>query len=197
VEVADVREALEKAGSFHTIFSDLTCPASLADCGLFTREWFQNLRAHLEPGGILAINGLSPDQTPEAYWCLYQTLPPAGLAALPDSPLSRAGRTSPASPNWGMATGGSSSARTGPSHPLRFVRFPSRRACELSTDPGSWTASSSPGSRPTGGRRSDPHPTRGGRSTSICSMRPRSCRGKPRRRLASSRSTTRSPRPPP
>ena len=83
VEVADVREALEKAGSFHAIFSDLTCPGSLADCGLFTREWFQKLHAHLEPGGILSINGLSPDQTPEAYWCLYQTLRSAGLAALP------------------------------------------------------------------------------------------------------------------
>jgi spermidine synthase len=83
VEVADVREALEKAGPFHAIFSDLTCPASVADCGLFTREWFQKLRAHLEPGGILALNGLSPDQTPAAYWCVYQTLRSAGLAALP------------------------------------------------------------------------------------------------------------------
>src|SRR6516164_9256841 len=80
---ADVREALAKADSFHAIFSDLTCPATLADCGLFTRDWFQKLRAHLGPGGILAINGLSPDQTPEAYWCLYQTLRSAGLAALP------------------------------------------------------------------------------------------------------------------
>jgi spermidine synthase len=83
VEVADVREALAKAGSFHAIFSDLTCPGTLADCGLFTREWFQKLHAHLEPGGILALNGLSPDQTPAAYWCVYQTLRSAGLAALP------------------------------------------------------------------------------------------------------------------
>lgn len=83
VEVADVREALAKAGSFHAIFSDLTCPGTLADCGLFTRDWFQALRSHLEPGGILALNGLSPDQTPAAYWCVYQTLRSAGLAALP------------------------------------------------------------------------------------------------------------------
>src|SRR5262245_18367033 len=83
VEVADVREALAKAGSFHAIFSDLTCPTTLADCGLFTRDWFRALGAHLEPGGILAFNGLSPDQTPAAYWCIYQTLRSAGLAALP------------------------------------------------------------------------------------------------------------------
>ena len=83
VEVADVREALAKAGSFHAIFSDLTSPGTLADCGLFTRDWFQTLRAHLEPGGILALNGLSPDQTPAAYWCVYQTLRSAGLGALP------------------------------------------------------------------------------------------------------------------
>jgi spermidine synthase len=83
VQVADVREALASAGSFHAIFSDLTCPGTLADCGLFTRDWFQNLRDHLEPGGILALNGLSPDQTPAAYWCIYQTLRAAGFAALP------------------------------------------------------------------------------------------------------------------
>ena len=82
VEVADVREALPKAGSFHAIFSDLTCPGTLADCGLFTCDWFQKLSTHLERGGILALNGLSPDQTPAAYWCIYQTLRSAGLAAL-------------------------------------------------------------------------------------------------------------------
>jgi spermidine synthase len=83
VEVADVRKALANTGSFHAIFSDLTCPATLADCEVFTRDWYQNLRAHLEPGGILAVNGLSPDKTPAAYWCIYQTLRSAGLAALP------------------------------------------------------------------------------------------------------------------
>ncbi len=83
VEVADARKALATAGSFHAIFSDLTAPGTLADCGLFTRDWFQALGAHLEPGGILALNGLSPDQTPAAYWCIYQTLRSAGLAALP------------------------------------------------------------------------------------------------------------------
>ena len=83
VEVADVRKALAKAGSFHAIFSDLTAPGTLADCGLFTRDWFQTLGAHLESGGILAVNGLSPNQTPAAYWCIYQTLRSARLAALP------------------------------------------------------------------------------------------------------------------
>lgn len=83
VEIADARDALAKAGSFHAIFSDLTCPGTLADCGLFTRDWFQKVGAHLEPEGILAVNGLSPNQTPAAYWCVYQTLRAAGLAALP------------------------------------------------------------------------------------------------------------------
>jgi spermidine synthase len=83
VEIADVRDGLAKAGSFHAIYSDLTCPGTLAECGLFTHDWFQKLRAHLEPGGILSLNALSPDQTPAAYWCVYQTLRSAGLAALP------------------------------------------------------------------------------------------------------------------
>ena len=55
-----------------------------------------------------------------------------------------------------MATGDSSSARTEPSHPLNFVRYPFPGACGLSTVQGSWIASRFPGNRPTRGRRSDP-----------------------------------------
>ena len=50
VEVADVRKALAKAGSFHAIFSDLTAPSTLADCGLFTRDWFGRSARTWSPG---------------------------------------------------------------------------------------------------------------------------------------------------
>ena len=83
VEVADARECLATAGSFHAIFADLTFPGTADDCALFTRDWFTTLRLHLEPGGLIALNGVSPEKTPAAYWCVYQTLRAAGLATLP------------------------------------------------------------------------------------------------------------------
>src|ERR1700679_3682495 len=83
-----VRELLRHEGVASVRLIDfnpevLALAGTVADCGLFTRDWFQALGAHLEPGGVLALNGLSPDQTPAAYWCIYQTLRSAGLAALP------------------------------------------------------------------------------------------------------------------
>jgi spermidine synthase len=83
VDVADARDALGEAGRYHAIFSDLTFPGTLADCSLFTRDWFGRLHHALKPGGLIALNGLSPDRTPAAYWCVYQTLRSAGLVALP------------------------------------------------------------------------------------------------------------------
>lgn len=83
VTVADAREVLDGSGRFHAIFSDLTYPGSLDDCALYTRDWLTRLRSHLQPGGLVALNAVSPDQTPSAYWCVYQTLRLAGLETLP------------------------------------------------------------------------------------------------------------------
>jgi len=50
---------------------------------LWTRDWFARMRTHLHPGGLLTLNGISPERTPAAFWSLYQTLRTAGLHALP------------------------------------------------------------------------------------------------------------------
>ena len=144
VEVADVREALAKAGSFHAIFSDLTCsrhPGRLRP--VHTRLVPERSARTWSPGASLPSTGSLRTRPPRRTGA--STRP----SARPDSPRSRAGRASPASPSWDMATGGSSSARTEPSRLLRWVRYPFHRACALSTDLGSWTASSFPGNRPT------------------------------------------------
>jgi spermidine synthase len=83
VTVADARDVLDSAGAFHAIFADLTFPGTPDDCALFARPWFGRLRTHLLPGGVLALNGLSPERTPAAFWCVYQTLRTCGLAVLP------------------------------------------------------------------------------------------------------------------
>ncbi len=83
VTVADARDVLETAGRFHAIVSDLTFPTSPDDCALWTRDWFARLRTHLHPGGLMTLNGISPERTPAAFRSLYQTLRTAGLHALP------------------------------------------------------------------------------------------------------------------
>src|SRR3954462_3833748 len=67
VDVADGASALAAAGTFDAIFSDLTFPGTLSDCALFTRDWFARLREHLRPGGVIALNAVSPGKTPSAF----------------------------------------------------------------------------------------------------------------------------------
>ena len=82
VLVADVRKALAKAGSFHAIFSDLTAPGTLDDCGLFTLSGSTRLQrrapgARGHPRLERALSG--PD-------------PGGVLVHLPDPPLGRTRR---------------------------------------------------------------------------------------------------------
>lgn len=83
VTVADARDAIGDDARFHAIFCDLTFPSGVDDCGLFARDWFARWKGRLHPGGVLALNSVSPDKTPRAFWSVYQTLRAAGLEALP------------------------------------------------------------------------------------------------------------------
>lgn len=83
VTIADAREVLDELGHFHAVFSDLTFPGSLADCALFTRDWFARLQTRTRPGGVLAVNALSPEKTTGAFWCVHQTLRAAGWHPVP------------------------------------------------------------------------------------------------------------------
>lgn len=68
---------------YHVIICDFTCPTRPAETQVYSREWYTEVKRVLVPGGILAVNGVSPEHTTIAFWCLYQTLLAAGLATKP------------------------------------------------------------------------------------------------------------------
>lgn len=68
---------------YHVVICDFTCPTRPAETQVYSREWYAEAKRVLVPGGILAVNGVSPEHTTIAFWCLYQTLLAAGLATKP------------------------------------------------------------------------------------------------------------------
>lgn len=59
----DARAALERAGTFDVIIVDVTDPlAGGPSFRIFTREFYAIARAHLGPGGIIAVQAESGDQ---------------------------------------------------------------------------------------------------------------------------------------
>ncbi|HCC48300.1 MAG TPA: hypothetical protein DEQ38_09350 [Elusimicrobia bacterium] len=70
-------------GAFDLALADFTFPEDLAGCSLFTRAFFSAVRARLAPGGVFAMNAVSPDRFPAAFWSLYRTLASARLYPRP------------------------------------------------------------------------------------------------------------------
>jgi spermidine synthase len=82
------QEAFEFIGAlpdacYHVVICDFTCPTRPAETQVYSREWYAEIKRVLVLGGILAVNGVSPEHTTIAFWCLYQTLLAAGLATKP------------------------------------------------------------------------------------------------------------------
>jgi spermidine synthase len=68
---------------YHAVIADFTCPTRPEEMTVFSLEWFTQVRRILHPQGLFTANGVSVDQTPSAYWCLYQTLLAAGFYPKP------------------------------------------------------------------------------------------------------------------
>lgn len=68
---------------FHVVLCDFTYPTRSQDTNIYSRDWFQQVRRVLCPGGVMSTNAVSPDQRTLGFWCLYQTLLAADLAAKP------------------------------------------------------------------------------------------------------------------
>lgn len=68
---------------FHVVVCDFVCPTSTEDTRVHSLEWFAQLQRIVVNNGIIAANAVSPDHTPAAYWCIYQTLFAAGLQPKP------------------------------------------------------------------------------------------------------------------
>lgn len=83
VHLADAWDFHSTAEAYDVILCDFTVPRRPEDARVFSRDWFERLREKLRPGGILALNAVSPQATPEAFACLRQTVSAAGLSTLP------------------------------------------------------------------------------------------------------------------
>jgi spermidine synthase len=68
---------------FHAVICDFTSPTTANETAIYSREWFAHLQRILYPGGMVGVNGVSPEHTTTGFWCLYQTLLAAGLQPKP------------------------------------------------------------------------------------------------------------------
>ncbi len=83
VHAMDARDFLARARGFDVLICDLTFPRDVAGAALFTASFFRKVRAALRPGGVLAVNAVSPELTPQAFGCVGETLGAAGFWAVP------------------------------------------------------------------------------------------------------------------
>lgn len=71
------------ANCYHVVICDFTFPTCAEETHIYSWDWFQQVRRVLCSGGVMSTNGVSPEQRTLGFWCLYQTLLAAGLAAKP------------------------------------------------------------------------------------------------------------------
>lgn len=78
-----VEEALNDNEQFDLIIVDLTVAADSEGARFHSIDWYENLNQLLSPNGIMAVNGVSPHQTPLSYWSIFNSMSKAGLAVRP------------------------------------------------------------------------------------------------------------------
>ncbi|HAH30966.1 MAG TPA: hypothetical protein DCL44_01480 [Elusimicrobia bacterium] len=84
VYARDAREHLKSSRDiFDVVLADFTFPEDLAGASLFTRSFFADVRSRLSPKGMFAMNAVSPERFPAAFWSIYKTLLSARLYPRP------------------------------------------------------------------------------------------------------------------
>src|SRR5271154_3440429 len=78
-----VDEALSQTALFDIIVSDLTVAEDILGARFHSIDWYLKLSHLLSEKGILAVNGLSPQKTPKAYWSIFNSMLKAGVHARP------------------------------------------------------------------------------------------------------------------
>jgi spermidine synthase len=114
-----VKYLAENSGLFDLALADFTFPEDLAGCSLFTRSFFSSVRARLTSGGLFAMNAVSPDRFPAAFWSIYRTLAAARLYPRPVR-LSIPSFTSHGYGDWGMFLASPRPIRDAELEALRF-----------------------------------------------------------------------------
>ncbi|MES2459614.1 MAG: hypothetical protein V4671_03465 [Armatimonadota bacterium] len=84
IHIADAWEFLRNVSTpYDVILCDFTTPRRAEDTRVMTRDWYGRVAHALAPHGVAGINAVSPQTTPEAFWCLRATVRAGGLNALP------------------------------------------------------------------------------------------------------------------
>lgn len=83
VHIKDAWDYVREAADYDVALCDFTVPRRAEDSRVFSVEWYGHVRTVLAPGGVAAFNTVSPQVTPEAFWCLHKTIRAAGLNTLP------------------------------------------------------------------------------------------------------------------
>jgi spermidine synthase len=78
-----VQEALEQGAQYDLIIVDLTVAKDAVGSKFHSVDWYRSIALLLASDGILATNGVSPTNTPLAYWSIFNSMLKAGLVGLP------------------------------------------------------------------------------------------------------------------
>jgi len=78
-----VEEALNDGEQFDLIVVDLTVAADSDGARFHSIDWYENLNQLLSENGVMAVNGVSPHQTPLAYWSVFNSMLKASFFVRP------------------------------------------------------------------------------------------------------------------
>jgi len=78
-----VDRALDLPAAYDVIVIDLTTAETVTEARFHSVDWYVKLTRLLSEQGILAVNGVSPQATPQAYWCIFNSMVAASLHARP------------------------------------------------------------------------------------------------------------------
>ncbi|HEY3781695.1 MAG TPA: hypothetical protein VGL56_11455 [Fimbriimonadaceae bacterium] len=68
---------------YDVVLCDFTFPSSDEEAKLLSKEWFSKVHGLLTPNGVACINAVSPQKTPEAFWCVVNSIRAARMNPLP------------------------------------------------------------------------------------------------------------------
>jgi len=78
-----VDKALADGALFDVIVSDLTVAETALGARFHSVQWYGKLARLLSSWGVLAVNGVSPAATPQAYWSIFNSMLKGMLHAVP------------------------------------------------------------------------------------------------------------------
>ena len=83
VHVQDAWSFLATSPDYDVIVADFSIPRKSDEARVFSSEWYASAKTALSPLGVMAVNAVSPQVTPAAFWCQVRSIRAAGMRAVP------------------------------------------------------------------------------------------------------------------